>query len=100
LSISSNLCEILLLELKDWDYVIVGHSFVDGQDRNVWCDSKKPFTDLKMYQDDRHLTSAYFKTVPSNFKLYALNSVVKLIIDDASGIFTDLNTFANLFLCE
>lgn len=100
MSFNLNLFEILLLGLKDWDYVIVGHSFVDGQDRNVWCDSKKPFTDRKMYQDDRDLTSAYYKTVPSNFKLYALRSVVTLLIDDASGIFTDLNTWTNLFLCE
>lgn len=27
----------------------IGELFIDGQQRDVWCNSKKPITDLKMY---------------------------------------------------
>jgi hypothetical protein len=32
-------------------YVVIGETFVDGQNRGVWCNSKKPITDLQMYQN-------------------------------------------------
>jgi hypothetical protein len=96
-----NVTKILFSELNNLDYVIIGQTFVDGQNRNVWCDSKRPFSDIKMFFDSRHITRyAHFSSVPSCFKLY-YSSVLGLLMDDESRcILTLKNTFAKIFLCD
>jgi hypothetical protein len=34
------------------DFMLIGEVFVDGQNRDVWCNSKKPITDWRMYVDN------------------------------------------------
>jgi hypothetical protein len=50
--------------------MMTGEVFVDGQNRNVWCNSKTPITDLRMYNSETDLTDPAYAIVPSCFVLW------------------------------
>jgi hypothetical protein len=50
-------------------YADIGEVFVDGQNINVWCNSKKPITDLKMYNNPSSLSNSFYATEPSSFSM-------------------------------
>jgi hypothetical protein len=103
------------LRLKSYEYclfvvavfissesLMIGEVFVDGQKRDVWCNSKKPITDLNMYSDASSLTNPYYATIPSCYLLINLLGTpysVKIAIANPSNC---LNLFSGVssFVCE
>ena len=55
--------------------LLIGEMFVDGQNRNVFCNSNKtPINDTKMYFDIGALTNPKFATIPSCYTLSVRNT--------------------------
>lgn len=60
---------LIFLDFATSDFLGIGEVFVDGQNRNVWCGSMRPITDIKMYHDPPHLIDPAYSTIPSRYFL-------------------------------
>lgn len=85
------------------DWMQVGLVYVDGQKNDVWCDAKKPITDMLMFNDLRHTNDPNFYSVPTCFKLFYQSTAAgsKLMLNAASECLPSaLNANTPFFLCE
>lgn len=82
--------------------IVVGEMFVDGQNTNRWCDSKKP-TDISIFEVAQQInTPQSLPLAPSCFRLYASTSGEPLrFLDSDTCILSSKNWENNMyFLCE
>lgn len=90
-------------DLINYELLNIGEMFVDGQNRNVWCDSKKPITDVMMYDGEAangHITDPIYRTrAQSCFRLFWIDSVMKLFITQSCPL-SETNKKADYFMCE
>jgi hypothetical protein len=75
--------------------------FLDGQNRDVWCNSKKPINDSDMYRDFS-LTDPAYAIEPSMYALYFLPSTQTMYLMGFPGheILPSAPLAFNFFLCE
>jgi hypothetical protein len=76
---------------------MVGEVFVDGQNRDVWCSSKKAITDMNMYWNVVNNNASIYATGPSCILLY-YNSMVFVALESGNKCFAATSNY--FFLCE
>lgn len=65
-------------------YIVIGQVFADGQNKDVWCDSKKIISDPNMYYEYATITTdPIYKTNPTCYNINYFQSLMRLSIDDA-----------------
>jgi hypothetical protein len=85
---------------------IIGETFIDGQQRDVWCNSKIPITDMRL-----HYLGSQFKEASDSFKKSASCYVAYfsgsnsnqygLILNGDTCFISSVKLYPNLiFLCE
>jgi hypothetical protein len=81
--------------------IVIGETSIDGQNRDVWCNSKKPITDLNMYLTAAHFTDPLLAITPS---CYVLNNNVgvKIVMYKRTGseCLSSGTIMADYVLCE
>jgi hypothetical protein len=82
--------------------VIIEDMFVDGQNRDVWCNSKKPINDSSMYKDASLTTDPAYAAEPSVYVLYfhPATKAMYLYLAPGNGILPTAAMGFNYFLCE
>lgn len=86
----------------DFPTIVVGEMFIDGQNTNRWCESKKP-TDISIFEVAQKITTPQsLPLAPSCFRLYAMTSGEPLRFKDFNTcILSSKNLKNNMyFLCE
>jgi hypothetical protein len=98
---NSNIHFFLVFNGPDEAYVIIEDMFVDGQNRDVWCNSKKPINDSSMYRDFS-LNDPANAVVPSIYALYFLPGTPAMYLGGLSGndILPSAPIAFKFFLCE
>jgi hypothetical protein len=83
-------------------FVMIEDMFVDGQNRDVWCNSKKPINDSSMYKDATLTTDPSFASDPSVYALYFYpqTQFMYLYLAPGNGILPSAPIAFNFFLCE
>lgn len=89
---------------KGVSHFMIGETFVDGQGRDVWCNSKKPITDMKMH----YMSVGPFKSLDDKFtqtqtcyNVHFTGVEAKLILYGDMCPLTALNNLvAFYFICE
>jgi hypothetical protein len=82
---------------------MLGEVFLDGQNRDVWCNSKKPITELNMYRDaTNYFSNPYYATIPSSYSLTFTppNTFLELGLQSGGGILPSGPFNNQFFLCE
>jgi hypothetical protein len=83
-------------------YFFISDTFLDGQQRDVWCNSKTPITDMKMHKNGispNQPTDSTRQSV-SCFMVYYNGVISRLYIYGDVCSLTDINWFEISFLCE
>jgi hypothetical protein len=81
--------------------MVIEEVFIDGQNRDVWCNSKKTITESKMYSNTGHFTDPAYATTPScYFMNYALATKMVLFLRKGSECLSSGTTIADFVLCE
>jgi hypothetical protein len=84
-------------------YAMLGEVFLDGQNRDVWCNSKKTVTDKTMYRDAaNYFSNPYYATTPSSYSLTYMppDEFLVLGLQSGSGILPSGPFYNEFFLCE
>jgi hypothetical protein len=87
-----------VLVLRPDDDMTIGDVFVDGQNRDVWCNSKKPINDSKMYNNGQRNSYPMF-TMYSNCLLLISNGTEVTFYLHYPCSSSDL-IYSYFFLCE
>lgn len=80
---------------------LMGETFVDGQQRDVWCNSKVPIVDMNMHlggSPQNSLVDTFIKPA-SCYKVSFSGSQSKLVLYGDSCLFSS-NALNSYFLCE
>jgi hypothetical protein len=89
------------LVFANGEYMMIGEVFIDGQNRDVWCNSKKPITDLKMYFTAGHLTDPVYATTPSCYVLnYSYGTQMSMYLRSGSECLSSGASLAEYLICE
>jgi hypothetical protein len=84
--------------------LVVGEVYIDGQNRDVWCNSKKLITDLNVYYYPTLVTdpSSTYATIPSCYVMYASTTTptMRLLIRSSSECLPTGNNVGDYVLCE
>jgi len=82
--------------------MMIGEVFVDGQNRNVYCNSKTPINDTKMYFDIGALTNPKFATIPSCYTLSVRNpdKMILFALRDGTRCLSPHVLTNEILLCE
>jgi hypothetical protein len=81
--------------------MMIGEVFIDGQNRDVWCNSKKPITDLNMYLTAGHFTDPVYAITPSCYILnYAYATKIIMLVRFGSECLSSGTILADYVLCE
>jgi hypothetical protein len=93
---------ILIVVLNPGEEMLIGEVFVDGQNRNVWCNSKTPITDLSMYNTPSELTNPVCATTPSCYVLrhFSVTSNVTMELRIGSTCLSSYYIIDEFMLCE
>jgi hypothetical protein len=67
-----------ILVFRPQDQIRIGEMFVDGQSRNVWCNSNKAIIDLEMYIVPAYISDPNFATKESCYFLENANYNITL----------------------
>jgi hypothetical protein len=81
---------------------MVGETFIDGQQREVWCDSKIPITDMNMYYSGTP-AKAYgdqYTNAVSCLRVTATSHISTLVVVGDMCLLNALNSFQYFFICE
>jgi hypothetical protein len=81
-------------------YIWIGETFVDGQNRDVWCNSKETITDLTMYYRLKQFTDPSFAAFPSCYALYFSGGDFTLVVFERHVCFPSYEIGGKHFLCE
>jgi hypothetical protein len=79
------------------NFFVIGETFVDGQNRGVWCRSKKPITDMRMYENG---VVPVALSTPTWLLLQYLAAGSNLYAGTDPNIFYGKLTLFDWFLCE
>jgi hypothetical protein len=96
-----NECYFLVFSLGD--KMRIGEVFVDGQNRNVWCNSKNPILLPGMYLNPGLLTDPYYATTSSCYYLMyqkASSRVQLLMANSEECALSHQIMLSQYFLCE
>jgi hypothetical protein len=80
----------------------IGETFVDGQQRDVWCDSKIPITDMKMHCGGSRMKdgSSYWLKAASCYIAYYNTGNVGLLLSGDNCLLKAMQTYyVSVFLC-
>jgi hypothetical protein len=81
---------------------VVGDVFVNGQSKDVWCNSKKPITELNMYGvagGSAHLNDSQYATMSSCYVMYCRDDMY-LLVRPNSECMPSSTSAGEYFLCE
>jgi hypothetical protein len=80
--------------------MMIGEVFVDGQSRDVWCNSKKPITELNMYFSYAG-HDPVFAITPSCYVLsFPYGAQINLRLRSGSECLSSGTMLADYVLCE
>jgi hypothetical protein len=76
--------------------------FIDGQNTNLWCRSKKPLNDTTMFNAPADLTNPINANVPSCFIMYAsmVSTTMRLYLRKGSECLPAGQNVGEYVLCE
>jgi hypothetical protein len=81
--------------------MMIGEVFVDGQNRDVWCNSKKPITESYMYYTAGHFTDPGYAMTPSCYILnYSSGTQIIMLVRAGSECLSSGTVLADYVLCE
>jgi hypothetical protein len=81
--------------------IVIGEVLVNGQSNDVWCNSKKPITDLSMYfGDSTHLNDSQYATMSSCYVLFCFADNMYLLVRPNNECMPSSKSVGEYFLCE
>jgi hypothetical protein len=81
--------------------MMIGVVFVDGQNRDVCCNSKKTITDSNMYFTTGHFTDPAYAITPSCYVLnYSYGTQIIMLIRAGSECLSSGAILADYVICE
>jgi hypothetical protein len=90
-----------ILDCLPGDTMMIGEVRIDGQNRDVWCNSKKSLTDSNMYLVVDHFTDPKYAITPSCNVLYHASGItMNLLVRTGSECLSSGTILADFFLCE
>jgi hypothetical protein len=90
---------IVLVSTVNGDSFMIGDVYVDGQNRNVWCNSKKAIIDDTMYKHKVALIQPIYATKPSCYVMEKATRMVLLILSGKQCSASDPLPFSHYILC-
>ena len=80
---------------------MIGEVFVDGQNRDVWCNSKKPIPELNMYFTAGHFTDPVFAITPSCYVMnFPYGERINMRLRSGGECLSSGTILADYVLCE
>jgi hypothetical protein len=81
---------------------VIGEMFIDGQNTNLWCRSKKPLNDTTMFNIPAELTDPIYANVPSCFILHSpsVGTAMRLYLRKGSECLPSGKIVGEYVLCE